>query len=105
MLSAEEAVEKAENALAADEESANDLLIETEPLDVVLLRREVTVAEHALAEAREDVQDAVLTAPVSGIVEDVSMEGGGPPGRAGRAADAFDHHPGPVRGGGRRFGG
>ena len=76
VLAAEEAVEKAENALAADEESAEDLMVETEVLDVALLRSEITVAEHALEEARGDLANAVLTAPVSGVVEDVSMEAG-----------------------------
>ena len=76
VLSAEEAVEKAENALAADEEKAADLTVETETLDVALLRSEITVAEHALSTAQADVENAVLTAPVSGIVEDVSMETG-----------------------------
>ncbi|MCY4583775.1 MAG: HlyD family efflux transporter periplasmic adaptor subunit [Chloroflexi bacterium] len=80
LLSAEEAVEKAESALVADEESAADLTVETEALDVALLRREITVAEHALASAQEDLRNAVLTAPVSGIVEDVSMEAGDRPG-------------------------
>ncbi len=76
VLSAEEAVEKAESALATDEEAAEDVVAETASLDVDLLRSEVTVAEHALAEAQEDLRNAVLTAPVSGIVEDVSMEAG-----------------------------
>ena len=76
VLSAEEGVEKAENALAADEEAAEELVEETASLDVELLRAEVTVAEHALAEALADLQNAVLTSPVSGIVEDVSMEAG-----------------------------
>ena len=76
ILSAEEAVEKAENALVADEESAAELVVETESLDVALLQSEITVAEHALADALEAVENAALTAPVSGIVEDVSMEAG-----------------------------
>lgn len=76
VLSAEEAVEKAENALVADEEAAADLVVETETLDVALLQSEITVAEHALADALEAVENAALTAPVSGIVEDVSMEAG-----------------------------
>lgn len=76
ILSAEEAVEKAENALVADEEAAADLVVETETLDVALLQSEITVAEHALADALEAVENAALTAPVSGIVEDVSMEAG-----------------------------
>ena len=76
VLSAEEAVEKAENALTADEEAAAELTEETESLDVALLRSELAVAEHALAGALEDAEDAILTAPVSGIVEDVSMEAG-----------------------------
>ena len=75
-LSAQEAVEKAENALAADEEAAADLTVEAETLDVSLLRSEITVVEHALASALEDVENAELTAPVSGVVEDVSMEAG-----------------------------
>ena len=83
ILSAQEAVEKAENALAADEEKAADLTVEAETLDVSLLRSEVTVAEHALASAQEDVENAVLTAPVAGIVEDVSMETGGRLGEQG----------------------
>ena len=76
ILSAEEAVEKAENALVADEDAAADLTVETESLDVALLQSEITVAEHALADALEAVESAALTAPVSGIVEDVSMEAG-----------------------------
>ncbi|MCY4448861.1 MAG: efflux RND transporter periplasmic adaptor subunit [Chloroflexi bacterium] len=74
VLSAEEAVENAENALVADEEAAAELTVETESLDVALLRSEVTVAEHTLAKAREDVGNAVLTAPVAGVVEKVSTE-------------------------------
>ena len=74
VLSAEEAVENAENALVADEEAAAELTVETESLDVALLRSEVNVAEHILAEAREDVGNAVLTAPVAGVVEKVSTE-------------------------------
>lgn len=77
VLSAEEAVENAENALAAEEEKAAELTVEAETLDVALLRAEVTVAEHALAEAREDVENAVLTAPVSGVVEKVSTDAPG----------------------------
>ncbi len=80
VLSAEEAVERAESALADDEEAADELTVETGSLDVELLRREITVAEHALASAQEDLRNAVLTAPVSGIVEDVSMEAGDRPG-------------------------
>ena len=76
VLSAEEAVQKAENALVAAEEAAADLTVETESLDVELLGSEITVAEHALVSAQEDIRNAVLTAPVSGIIEDVSMEGG-----------------------------
>ena len=76
VLSAEEAVERAENALVADEEAAADLTVETESLDVELLQAEITVAEHALASAQDAVQNVVLLAPVSGIVEDVSMEAG-----------------------------
>ncbi len=76
ILSAQEAVEKAENALAADEEAVEDLTVEAETLDVSLLRSEVTVAEHALASALEDVENAVLAAPTAGVVEDVSMETG-----------------------------
>ena len=83
ILSTQEAVEKAENALAADEEKAADLTVEAETLDVSLLRSEVTVAEHALASAQEDVENAVLTAPVAGVVEDVSMEAGGRLGEQG----------------------
>ena len=48
-----------------DEEAAAELTVETESLDVALLQSEITVAEHALAEAREDVRNAVLAAPVS----------------------------------------
>ena len=76
VLSAEEAVEKAENALAADEDAAAELTAEAESLDVELLGSELAVAEHALAEALENAENVVLTAPVSGIVEDVSMEVG-----------------------------
>ena len=76
VLSAEEAVEKAENALTADEEAAAELTEETESLDVALLRSELAVAEHALAGALGDAEDAILTAPVSGVVEDISMEAG-----------------------------
>ena len=57
--------------------------MEAETLDVSLLRSEVTVAEHALASAQEDVENAVLTAPVAGVVEDVSMEAGGRLGEQG----------------------
>ncbi len=74
VFSAEEAVERAENALAADEEAAARLTVETESLDVALLQSEITVAEHALAKAREDVVSAALTAPVAGVVEKVSTE-------------------------------
>ena len=76
VLSAEEAVAKAENALVADEEAVAELAVESETLDVTLLLSEITVAEHALASAQEDVGNAVLTAPVSGVVEAVSMEPG-----------------------------
>ena len=76
VLAAEEAVERAENALAADEEQAAEVAQGSESLDIALLRSDLTVAEHALASARADVQSAALTAPVSGVVEDVSMEAG-----------------------------
>lgn len=76
VLSAEEAVEKAQNALVADEEAVAELAVESEALDVALLLSEITVAEHALASAQEGVGNAVLTAPVSGIVEDVSLKPG-----------------------------
>ncbi len=86
ILAAEEAVEKAENALVADEEAAADLTAETESLEVALLQAEITVAEHALAKARVDVGKAALTAPVAGVVEKVSTEAMN--GRTGRRRGA-----------------
>ena len=76
VLAAEEAVSNAEDALAAAEKAAAELAEEEETLDVALLRSEIAVAEHALASAHEDVENAVLTAPVSGIVEKVSLRVG-----------------------------
>lgn len=83
VLSAEEGVEKAESALVADEEAAAELTEQTASLDVELLRSEITVAEHALASAQDDLRNAVLVAPVSGIVEDVALEAGDRQGEQG----------------------
>ena len=76
ILASEEALARAEEALAADEEGALDAAQASEELDVALLRSAVSVAEHALLGAREDLIDAVLAAPFAGIVEEVSMEAG-----------------------------
>ena len=63
-------------AAVADAEEALADAKTVDPLIVALRRTEVAVAEHALRTAREELAGADLTAPIAGLVEDVSIKAG-----------------------------
>ena len=63
-------------AAVADAEQALEDAKAVDPLIVALRRTEVSVAEHALQTARDELAGADLTAPIAGLVEDVSIKAG-----------------------------
>ena len=63
-------------AAVADAEQALNDAKAVDPLIVALRRTEVSVAEHALQTARDELAGADLTAPIAGLVEDVSIKAG-----------------------------
>ncbi len=90
LFAADQAVAKSENALDAAREALEDARDIPDPLAVGIAQVDVALALLEVQDSKALLEGAVLTASISGVVNQVSVESGDALGSAGRVMEIVD---------------